>query len=244
MRSYPGSDFPPLGPDWLLAPDERGADFFPAFARISVALQQTLRAEVPPMFFANLENFRDTKKAYPMLLYQASRPFRARMRTELTYDVLNPATLARVFRSAKQCLPELLASTETRLTDAGLAGIARLYQPRRTSDIVDAVQRLSKSRRSLYVLIRTESVLMNALIDLAGFGALRPKEQLKRKVLFEKRWTFELRRIYPGIDCLGIAAPLLESTTKALAEFLSKPERSEDSQSSDSPDPSESDYST
>lgn len=219
----PGNTFPPLGADWLLAPDERSPDFFPAFARISVALQQALRVLVPAAYFANPENFRDTKKAYPMLLYQASSPFRARLRTELTYDVLNPATLARVFRSAKQSLPELLAATELRLADAGLGDIARDYRPRRSQDIVDAVQRLSKSRRCLYVLIRTENVLMNALIDLAGLGALRPKEKLKRGALFEKRWTFELRRIYPGMDCLNLATPLLDAATEALAGFLAAP---------------------
>jgi len=218
-----GNTFPLLGAGWLLAPVERSPDFLPAYARISVALQQNLRALVPAAYFAGLENFRDTKKAYPMLLYQASSPFRARLRTELTYDVLNPATLARVFRSAKQTLPELLAVTEQRLADAGLGAIANDYQPRRAPGIVDSVQRLSKSRRCLYVLIRSESVLMNALIDLAGLGALRPREQLKRKALFEKRWTFELRRIYPGMDCLNLAAPLLQAATEALAGFLSLP---------------------
>lgn len=219
----PVNKFPTLGADWLLAPDERKPDFFPVFARISVALQQTLRARVPAAYFENLENFRDTKKTYPMLLYQASSPFRARMRTELTYDVLNPEMLGRVFRSAKQYLPELLAATELRLTDAGLADIARDYQPRRCTRIVDSVERLSKSRRCLYVLIRTENILMNALIDLAGLGALRAKEQMKRKAVFEKRWSYELRRIYPGIDCLNLATPLLEAATQALAEILAEP---------------------
>ena len=236
MRSYDaGSNFPVLGDDWLLAPDERSTDFFLAFARISVALQQTLRANLPARYFANPENFRDTKKAYPMLLYQASRPFRARLRTELTYDVLNPATLARVFRSARQGLPELLALTELRLATAGLENVARCYQPRRSADIVDAVQRLSKSRRCLYVLIRTENVLMNALIDLGGLGALRPKDQVKRKALFEKRWTFELRRIYPGIDCLSLAAPLLGSATQALTDFLKAREAPDGSEPSEAP---------
>ncbi len=221
--NLPGSNFPPLGESWLLAPGERSAGFFPAFARISVALQRALRQRVPAAYFENLENFRDTKKAYPMLVYRASRPFRARMRTDLTYDVLNPATLARVFRSAKQCLPELLPEIEIRLRAAGWDDIARPYQPKRSADIVDSVQRLSKSRRCLYVLIRCESMLMNALIDLAGLGTLRPKHQLQRTAAFEKRWSFELRRIYPGIDCLSLAPALLDAATEALIGHLSPP---------------------
>jgi hypothetical protein len=93
MPSYDaGSSFPALGESWLLAPTNAAPIFSPR-SRISLALQQILRANLPAMYFANTENFRDTKKAYPMLLYQASRPFCARMRTELTYDLLNPASL-------------------------------------------------------------------------------------------------------------------------------------------------------
>jgi hypothetical protein len=123
--------------------------------------------------------------------------------------------------------------TELRLAAAGLEDVARYYQPRRCADIVDAVQRLSKSRRCLYLLIRTENVLMNALIDLGGLGARYPKDQLKRKALFEKRWTFELRCIYPGIDCLNLAAPLLEAARHALADFLDQRETPESSEASD-----------
>ncbi len=233
-------NFPQPGETWLLAPDERSPDFFPAFARISVALQQALRDRVPAAYFENLENYRDTKKAYPMLIYRSSRPFRARMRTELNYDVLNPAALARVFRSAKQCLPELLAQTENLLSDAGRYDLTRYYQARRTPDIVDSVQRLSKSRRCLYVLIRSESVLMNALIELGGLGALSPKHQLKRRAAFEKRWTFQLRTLYPGTDCRSLAPTLLDAATNALVEFLNRPAIAEDDPPPENPDESES----
>jgi len=229
MRSEdPAYNFPQPTEAWLRAPDERSPDFFPAFARISVALQQALRDRVPAAYFEKLENNRDTKKAYPMLIYRSSRPFRTRMRTELNYDVLNPAALARVFRSAKQCLPELLTRTENLLNDAGCGDLTRYYQARRTPEIIDSVQRLSKSRRCLYVLIRSESVLVNALIELGGLGALSPKAQLKRTAAFKKRWSFQLRRLYPGTDLLSLAPALLEAATQALIEFLNSPAAPED----------------
>lgn len=221
-------EFPKPGASWLLAPDERSPDFFPAFARISLALQQTLRDRVPVAYFENLENYRDTKRAYPMLIYQASRPFRARLRTELNYDVLNPAALARVYRSAKQCLPEFLARTENLLSDAGCYDLTHFYQPRRTTDIIDSVQRLSKSRRCLHVLIRSESVLMNALIELGGLGALSSKERASRTAAFEKRWSFQLRRFYPGADFVSLAPALMDAATQALTGFLSPPPVSTD----------------
>lgn len=224
MRSdIPGSDFPQPNETWLRAPAECSPDFFLAFSRISIALQLALRDRVPSAYFEKLDNYGDTKKAYPMLIYRSSRPFRARMRTELNYDVLNPAALARVFRSAKQCLPELLTRTENLLSDAGRYDLTRFYQPKRTSEIIDSVQRLSKSRRCLYVLIRSESVLVNALIDLAGLGALNPRDQQKRMAMFTKRWSYQLRRLYPATDCLSLAPGLLEAATQALSDFLNRP---------------------
>ena len=215
-------DVPRPNTTWLSAPPERSADFFPAFARISVALQSALRNRVPAVYFENLENYRDTQRAYPMLVYRASRPFRARMRTELNYDVLNPAALARVYRSAKQFLPVVLEQTEARLANAGLGDVARHYRAKRTLEIVDSVQRLSKSRRYLYVIIRSEGVLMNALIELGGLGALNPRQQAHRIAAFEKRWTFQLKRLYPGTDFLGLAPDLMNVATAALGEFLDR----------------------
>jgi hypothetical protein len=232
MRSEdPADNFPQPGEAWLRAPDERSPDFFPAFARISVAL----RDRVPAAYFEKLENYRETKKAYPMLIYRSSRPFRARMRTELNYDVLNPAALARVFRSARQCLPELLTRTENLLSEAGCYDLTRYYQAKRTVEIIDSVQRLSKSRRCLYVLIRSESVLVNALIELGGLGALTARNQIKRTAAFKKRWSFQLRRLYPGTDFLSLAPALLESATQALVEFLNRPAASGDDSVPDNP---------
>ena len=219
----PGNDVPRPNTTWLSAPPERSAGFFPEFARISVALQCALRDRVPAVYFENLENYRDTQRAYPMLVYRASRPFRARMRTELNYDVLNPAALARVYRSAKQFLPAVLQQTEARLANAGLADVARHYRAKRTLDIVDSVQRLSKSRRCLYVIIRSEGVLMNALIELGGLGALNPKQQASRIASFQKRWTYQLKRLYPGTDFLGLAPDLLNAATNGLGDFLNRP---------------------
>ena len=97
---------------WLAAPDERSPAFFPVFTEVSVAVQRTLREHVPNTYFADLEVFRNTKTAYPMLVYQASHPFRGKLRTDLTYDVLNPQTLAALFRTVKLALPELLDRME------------------------------------------------------------------------------------------------------------------------------------
>jgi hypothetical protein len=218
------ASFPKPGPGWLAAPDERTPGFFPAFARVSVAIQTLLRDRIPAYYFADSQAFGNVKTAYPMLVYHASRPFRGKMRTELTYDVLNPKTLATFFRSVRPALPEVVEAAKSRLLATGLTELAALYEPNRSNSILDSVQRLSKSRKCLYVLIRAESVLVTTLIDLAGLGGLPIKQQARRMASFEKKWRYQLRRMYPGANFTWLAAELLEAATEALAQTDMAPE--------------------
>jgi hypothetical protein len=203
---------------WLSVPRERSAAFLPTFVRMSVAIQCVLRERVPVEYFQDLEKYRDLKTAGPMLVYQASPPFRGKKRTELTYDVLNPALIAMLFRRAKPTLMELLAQAESRLRAEGLAEVADQYAPRRTNATLDCVQKLSKSRRHLYVLIRGESILMDALVQLSGLGDLPLKLRAKKWAAFEKRWNFQLRRLYHGSDFTHLAPVLLEAAEDALQQ--------------------------
>jgi hypothetical protein len=199
-------------------PRERSAAFLPTFVRMSVAIQCVLRERVPVEYFRDMRKYRDLKTAGPMLVYQASPPFRGKKRTELTYDVLNPALIAMLFRRAKPKLVELLAQAELKLRSVGMAELADQYAPRRTSATLDCVQKLSKSRRHLYVLIRGESILLDALVQLSGLGDLPPKMQARKWAAFEKRWNFQLRRLYQGSDFTHLAPVLLEAVEGTLRE--------------------------
>jgi hypothetical protein len=212
------ASFPKPGLGWLRAPDERTPGFFPAFARVSIAIQTLLRERVPSHFFVDSRAYRNPKTAYPMLVYRASQPFRGKMRTELTYDVLHPKTVAAFFRTVRPALAEVLEATQARLSAEGLGDLAPFYEPARANSILESVQRLSKSRKCLFVLIRAESGLVTTLIDLAGLGNLPVKQQARRTALFEKKWKYQLRRMYPGTDFTWLAPELLETATRALAE--------------------------
>ena len=214
----PKVSWPVPDPCWLSIPAERSAAFLPTFARISVALQSTLRERVPALYFQNLERFSDWKSAYPMLVYQASRPFRGRVRTELTYDVLNPRLMAILFRRAKGNLAPLLEQTEAVLRAEGQAGVAAHYSSKRTLEIIQSVQRLSTPRRYLYRLVRCESALVDAVVDLSALGTLAAREQAKRLKGFRKKWQFQLRRLYPGSDFSTLAPALLDAATGALLD--------------------------
>jgi len=179
---------------------------------------------VPSHYFVDRRAFHNVKTAYPMLVYRASRPFRGKMRTELTYDVLNPKTVAAFFRTVRPALGEVLEGVKARLFAEGLTELAAMYEPARANSILESVQRLSKSRKCLYVLVRAESGLVTTLIDLAGLGNLPIRQQARRMASFEKKWRYQLRRMYPGTDFTWLAAELLEVATQALAQEEAPPE--------------------
>jgi hypothetical protein len=212
-----GVDFPRPGIGWLAAPVERSPEFFPAFARVSSAIQTILRERIPAHYFENPQSFANVKTAYPMLVYQASRPFKGKMRTELNYDVLNPATLAAFFRTVRPVFGEVLEAAKIRLLSESMNELALQFEPGRANAILQSVQKWSKSRKCLYVLIRAEGVLVNTLIELAGLGSLPAKQQARRVASFQKKWRFQLRRMYPGTDFTWLASELLEAATLALS---------------------------
>jgi hypothetical protein len=217
MRSrIPGVNFPTLDPCWLRTPAEDSVTFLESFVRMSMAIQAALRDTLPAQYFASVDRFREIKSAAPMLVYQASPPFRGKKRSELTYDVMNPALLAMLFRRSKPKLTELLTNVEQRLRTEGHHELAAQYSPNRAASILHDVQRLAKSRRYLSLLIRGESVLIDALVQLSGIGNLPPKAQIRRWATFGKRWNYQLRRLYPGCNCTKLAAVLLGAASAVI----------------------------
>jgi hypothetical protein len=213
---------PKLDPCWLAAPSESLPGYFEAFAGISTAVQTALRNYLPAAYFEDLASFRDPKAAYAVLVYQASRPFRCKIRTDLTHDVLNPKMLASLTRKSKPSLIILLVQAEERLRAAGTIELAANYAPKHASEIMKSMQRVGKSRKSLYLLIRGEGVLVDTLTQLSGFGSLPAKEQTRRTALFRRRWNAQLRRLCPGQNFAVLAPNVLDAATHALQSYLDK----------------------
>src|SRR5258708_1689671 len=88
--SYELTDYTSIfPPPWFDAPPESSTVFFPAFVRVSMALQAELRRLLPELFLSDLDRFEDVQMVYPLLVYGASRPFPGEPRTDFTYDILN-----------------------------------------------------------------------------------------------------------------------------------------------------------
>ena len=229
-REMPPTLHPALGACWLAAPSERSPLFFPAFAAISLAIQGTLRDRVPAACLLNSSVFEDTRFAYPMLVYQASRPFHGKGRADLTYDVLDETLMKRFYRRAKKKLGAVLADVVTQLQSDRREDLVRLYQPNRAEDIVAAVQRIRKSRGILFDLLVGECALVNELRQLAGLGGVKLREQSKRSASVFKAWNSHLRRLCPGRDFRCLASVLLDVAGAALVKALAQasgPERQE-----------------
>jgi hypothetical protein len=216
-------DFPALDPCWLQAPSEHTPKFAEVFIRVSMALQAALRNHLPSAYFADLEHFRDVQSAYSILVYQSSRVFRGKIRTDLTRDVMNQKMMARMVRMARANLTQQLIQTEARLRAAGLDELAAQYSRKRLRYIMKSVQRLHRSRRCLGILVRGEGVLLDALVQLCGLGNRTRAEQKRRGTLLKKKWTVQLRRLYPKRNFEDFAPVLLDAATQALRSCLEAP---------------------
>ncbi len=216
-----GTNIQVLKPDnrWFSAPVETDLDFLPAFSAISKAVQIALRKGLPLAYFDSLDEFQDRERANAVLLFQATPPFHAKIRTDLTYDVLNPKMLARLARKSRRGLTRLLAPVEAKLRVADLVELAVQYSPRQAGVIVASVQRLARSRRYLLGLLRGEGVLVDALVQLGGAADLSPRRKRARVASFRKKWNFQLRRMCNRRDFSFLGTSILEAATQALASF-------------------------
>jgi len=208
---------------WLSAPAECKTDFLPAFSAISRAVQVALRESLPRAYFQRLEEFGDRQRANAILLFQATPPFRAKVRTDLTYDVLNPRTLEILARRARPGLTRSLTAVEAKLRSAGQIELASQYAPWRVSEILVSVQRLARSRRSLLSLIRGEGMLVNALVQLGGAPNISARKQKARMASFCKKWNSQFRGMCIGKDLSSLAPLILNAATEALASFQAEP---------------------
>jgi hypothetical protein len=155
-------------PAWIGAPPPNHPDHFALWQNVSMTLQSSLRAWIAEQYFRDIARFEDRNEAYSMLVYQAARVCHGRSRGEFTYAFHDyPAcrqTLALALKMTGRNLQTILAGAELRLKQAGKAELARRYAPVWYQDIVVAVRQKPKL---FLALLGSESVFINALVDLS-----------------------------------------------------------------------------
>ncbi|RPI07931.1 MAG: hypothetical protein EHM65_11095, partial [Acidobacteriales bacterium] len=152
---------------WLEAPGERDLQYFPVYSKVSVTVQRALRLWLPLSYFSGIASYDTLETAFPLVVYQASRPFAGARKFELTYDAMSQQRMAVFFRMAAQRLPKELARVEELLIEAGKRGTAAFYAPRHARNILTSVQRRPKL---IHSLVAADAHFVNALVKLGCQG--------------------------------------------------------------------------
>jgi hypothetical protein len=191
---------------------------------VSLAIQKTLREELPRLWRQHLQNAEGLEGAASILLYQASEPFAGNSCTALTYDPLDPASLQRFRRSASKGLPEVLDGFQGWLIRQGRAQEANLFGRKRA----DAI--LREATAGVKRILTAEGSLLEAFIDF-GISSTKARRRLstnpqdasrdlaKVGEIFAKTLGTRLRKVCPPEHVNDLAMALLISTTSALRHY-------------------------
>lgn len=198
-------------PLWRGAPTERDPAYFPTWQRVSMALQRWLRDRVCEEYFRDAARFEDRAAAYPIIVYQACRPFFGKPRTEFTYDLRDfpwcEDTLEASWKLTGRGIQRSLAAIEKRLNELGQERLARRYSPVWHEDVLVAVRR---KPRVYADLLAREAAVINAVIDL-GTQPTPASIQRAAKVINQ-----QLRKVH-GDDMKKLGCGLFDAATRALA---------------------------
>ncbi len=213
------------GRAWLDLPPERTAGHYTIFSWASVAVQAALRGWLPWVHFSDPGNFAATGAAYPLLVYQASRPFHRRTRADFTYDPLHAASLNLALRNATGALPEILGRARDTLLERGSEKLAGRYSPALTGRIMGWMK---PGNRHFQGLLAADALLVEQLTKLGNLGrslSLATEKDPARTTRFLLRSTGQvlkpvharLRRLYCARDRTSFGSLILLVATSALS---------------------------
>lgn len=122
-------------------------------ARVSVAIQETLRVWLPYLWFTNFDRFDDFDNAATLVAYSALRPYTPKTKFSYVFDALDGDTPRAVMHSLKRNLPAKLAALEPALAAAGYAH-STAFAPRRAERFWAVYRRKPHLMHALFVAER------------------------------------------------------------------------------------------
>jgi hypothetical protein len=199
---------------WKTAPPEKSAEYFPAHARVSMAVQNALRRWVPFLWFADPERLERALASHAVLAYRAGSIYRGKRRTDFTYDTMSTEWFRPFFRPARRPLAAVLKVVREQLLADGKLTLAKRYYPAHRCQILT---RLRKQRRLMHDLVSGEGAIVG---DILKFGlSLREVDgpaASKAATVCMRRLRVHLRSMLPGADFGPLAPWLLFEATNAL----------------------------
>lgn len=212
---------------WLDVPDERRQAFLQRFVRVSGAIQRAMRFWLPYVYFQDGRRYETLGAAYPMLIYQSTRPNAGDYRNSYNYDAIDSKSMHTAWWHAKNFLPGVLQRVHTMLLAGGNRQLADYYFPVRANAIISTVQRRPHPLRSL---LMADNFFVEELIRL-GNRACELRKSLDKRVdrlpkhlgafsaRFVKAFHTKLRNLYGGESFLGFGSLILVEATRALHEI-------------------------
>ncbi|MGE5645250.1 MAG: hypothetical protein ACM336_05600 [Acidobacteriota bacterium] len=223
--SVPGT----LASAWLRAPAENEPEFFPVYAKVSVAVQRAMRTWLPFVYFHDIGRYEDLLAALPLVFYQSTRPFYGRPKSEFAYDLISPECpgIAGAPLAIEQLSRELRKVAQA-LRATGRDRLAEYYAPWRAPEILAGIVRRP---RLINALITGDALFIHGLVrlglearKLAGMLASDPMKATRKLVEFASDFAAlfhrRLRRLYGGRDFAAFGTLLLVEATRAMGAAL------------------------
>jgi hypothetical protein len=199
-------------PAWQDLPAPATAEYFPLWQRVSVRLQREMKRRIAGAYFADAARLENRAAGYAVAVYQASRPFFGRPRTEFTYDLgdypVCQTTLDSALRLTGRATQAVLADIQARLRREGRPELARRYAPAWYEDVLVAAR---KKPKLLVELLAAESKLVNAVIAVGAEATVAMVNRSSRAV------NSALRNLL-GVDMRRLGCAAFEEATRVLAE--------------------------
>ena len=128
----------------------------------------------------DLDRDEDLGAAFPLLVYQATHVFPADPRAQFTYDVMDPLSMERAWRSAGEKARTFAGGGPPPSGGAGRNSTAAFYELEQAASILLRVQR---QPRLLHALLMGDAAMVNQMAELAGIRpciqALLERDQAK-----------------------------------------------------------------
>jgi len=153
---------------------ERGmGQFFVSFTRVSRILQRCIRTWASFLWFSNHEHFSDIYSSLSMFFFRASPPFIGKAsRGDFTYDVLEPAKVAKALSRAIRFIPSIARSLH-----AWLRATQHPERTRYSPTSLKAALKVSKPPNWLHsALLSSETHIVDELVALAADANLCRQE--------------------------------------------------------------------
>lgn len=184
----------PLSEIWAATPRDGHSDYLRLAAKVSVAIQECLRAWLPYIWFEDIARFDDFDTAGTLVSYAALRPFTPKNKQAYAFDVLDGDTPRAVLYWLKRWLGPYVAPVEQMLIEMGRAS-SRAFAPRRAERIIALYERKHHPLHSLLVIDRDvieEFVRMRANYGIEGAieKALTAIERRLRRGPFHRDFSF------------------------------------------------------